>query len=216
MAKWLLVGLGNPGPEYRLTRHNVGFWVVDELARRWGIALSRKQFNGKIGSGSIGMESVTLLEPQTFMNLSGRSVGPALGFLQIPPDHLIVIHDEIDLPLARLRIKQGGGHGGHNGLRSIHQCIGTSEYLRIRVGVGRPEHGDVTNHVLGRFGDGEQPDVLAGVDKAADAVELLLKDGLSCAMNAHNGQEPSPAKVGATRTRGERGSRGSDPEENPR
>lgn len=191
MSRWLLVGLGNPGPEYHKTRHNVGFLVIDELARRWGAPLTRKRFAGRVGSGAVAGEPAVLLQPQTFMNLSGRSVGPAAGFYHIPPEQVVVVHDEIDLPLGTVRLKSGGGHGGHNGLRSVVTGLGSKTFLRVRVGVGRPEHGDVTSHVLGRTSATEQAEFERAADRAADAVEVLITAGLQTAMNRFH----APAKV---------------------
>ena len=145
---WLVVGLGNPGPDYALTRHNVGFMAVDALA---GPEAFTSKFQGLVASRSIEGEKLLLLKPQTFMNLSGKSVQAAMAFYKIPPDHVIVLHDEIDLPLGKIRIKQGGGANGHNGLKDIDQMVG-QDYWRIRLGVGRPEgQAPVHDYVLGRF-----------------------------------------------------------------
>ncbi len=155
---WLVVGLGNPGPDYALTRHNVGFMAVDALA---GPEVFTSKFQGHVASRSIEGEKVLLLKPQTFMNLSGKSVQAAMAFYKIPLDHVIVLHDEIDLPLGKIRIKLGGGANGHNGLKDIDQMVGP-DYWRIRLGVGRPEgQAPVHDYVLGRF----TADQMAEVEK---------------------------------------------------
>lgn len=197
---WLVTGLGNPGPEYADHRHNIGFMVVDVLAARWGVssALFRNKFGSLLAQTDCklggAMLRVHLQKPMEFMNLSGGPVQRAMAFFRIPPKNLIVIHDEIDLPFLRLRVKVGGGHGGHNGLRSISQAIGP-DYLRVRVGVGRPavagsdkaKAGEkVTGHVLGAFGRAEQKELPAYLDRAADAVEAILTHGPAQAMNDYN------------------------------
>lgn len=195
-AGWLVVGLGNPGPDYAGNRHNVGFMVVDELASRWGAG--RSAFRAKFGSELLQVDHrgqrVQLQKPQEYMNVSGGPVQRAMAFFRIPPSHVIVIHDEIDLPFLRLRVKVGGGHGGHNGLRSISQAIG-ADYLRLRVGVGRPQGAPagtvaarerVTGHVLGDFGRSELADLPAGLSQAAMAIETILEQGATAAMNEFN------------------------------
>jgi PTH1 family peptidyl-tRNA hydrolase len=183
MSRYLIVGLGNPGTKYAGTRHNIGFVAVDELARRHRMSMSSEKFDGLFDTGRIGHEKVALLEPQTFMNRSGRSVQAAASFYDIPADRIVVVHDEIDLDVGTLRLKEGGGHGGHNGLRDIVQKLGTKDFLRIRLGVGRPEHGDVTNHVLGAFQKDEKASVDEMVTQCCDAIEVLLSDGLARAQN---------------------------------
>lgn len=184
----MLVGLGNPGPRYEATRHNVGFMAVDELARRYRIGLTQQKFHGRYGSGLVGDTSLVLLEPDTFMNVSGKSVAAAAQFYRLDPEAIIVMHDDIDLDLGTVKVKSGGGHGGHNGLRDIVAKLGSRDFVRIRIGVGRPEHGDVTNWVLGPFADDEQTELQHALDSAADAVELILKDGLEAAQNEINGR----------------------------
>lgn len=181
----LLVGLGNPGPRYERTRHNIGFDVASELCRRWGIQLSEKKFKGLLGSGVIEGRPASVLLPQTFMNLSGESVGPAMGFWRLTPASVIACHDDIDLQPGQVRLKLGGGHGGHNGLRSMDQHLPSKEYFRIRLGVGRPPVGtmDVAAWVLGRFAGDEAAVVDRLVSVGADAVERLLREGLQAAQN---------------------------------
>lgn len=175
----LVVGLGNPGSRYDGTRHNVGFAVLDELARRWGASSAEKKFKGLLATAPVGAHTVMMLAPQTYMNVSGESVGPALGFFKLGVDALIVIHDDIDLPTGRVRLKKGGGHGGHNGLRSLDQHLPSRDYLRVRLGVDRPPPGgEVASWVLGRFFSEERAAVDEMISVGADAVEALLSEGL--------------------------------------
>ncbi|NOR50530.1 MAG: aminoacyl-tRNA hydrolase [Desulfuromonadales bacterium] len=183
----LIVGLGNPGMEYAETRHNIGFMVVTQLADRAGIALKRKGYQGFYGVGRVAGEEATILLPQTYMNRSGASVAPACQSLDIAPGDLIVVHDEIDLTFGCLRIKLGGGHGGHNGLRSIGGVLGDSGYLRLRMGVGRPPTGgDVSRHVLNRFAIAERVELATYLETATDALELMITRGPQEAMNTYN------------------------------
>jgi len=179
----LVVGLGNPGSKYTGTRHNIGFLCVEAFAARWGISLNEKKFKGVLGSGHAADRMVTVLEPMTFMNLSGESVGPAAGFYRLTPASVIVAHDDIDLEPGRVRIKVGGGHGGHNGLRSCDKHLPSKDYVRIRLGVGRPPVGDVSGWVLGRFASADQALVDQLIDIGADAIEGVLKDGLLATQN---------------------------------
>ncbi len=182
----LVVGLGNPGREYARNRHNVGFMVVDELARRSGGSW-RKKFSGRIAEVRIDEHKVALLEPETFMNLSGRSVQAAAAFYKLEPDAILVVHDEGDLPFGRLQARLGGGLAGHNGLRSIAQSLRTPDFLRLRVGVGRPGRGDprsLSDFVLADFEPHEDRDDL--VARAADAVETLDAEGLEAAQRRFN------------------------------
>ncbi len=186
----LIVGLGNPGIQYAETRHNIGFIVATCLAERAGIALKRKGYQGFYGVGRVAGEEAAILLPQTFMNRSGASVAPACQSLGVEPGDLIVVHDEIDLAFGFLRIKLGGGHGGHNGLRSICQDFGEAGYARLRMGVGRPPMGgDVSGHVLSRFNAMERAQLEKYVETAADALELLLQKGAQEAMNNYNNRE---------------------------
>jgi len=189
MAAKLIVGLGNPGPQYSWTRHNAGFMVLDRLSRQAGIPVTRKAFSGLTGDGNWLGERVFLLKPQTFMNLSGRSVAEALRFYKLSLADLIVIHDDLDIPFGRVRLKEGGGHGGHNGLRSLAQELGSPDYLRVRVGIGRPLHGDVVNFVLSNFSKDEMDGLQGVLDGTIDALEMLLKEGLPKAMSIHHSKE---------------------------
>ena len=186
----MVVGLGNPGPEYAAHRHNVGFMVVEELARRAGQTLGQKKFKGRFTTALVANAPAVLLLPETFMNLSGRSVASAAGFYDVDEGDIVVVHDELDLPFGRVKVKDGGGHGGHNGLRSIFQDAGIRDFLRVRVGIGRPLRGDATDHVLSPFRKDEQQELGFLIDEAADAVETLLSEGFRASANEING----PAK----------------------
>ena len=178
---WLIVGLGNPGERYARTRHNIGFEVVAELAGRWGLARERDRYAGRYAEGRAGPGGarVATLRPQTQMNDSGRSVGPARGALRLEPlGRVLVVHDEIDLPFGRVETRVGGGLAGHNGLKSVRAALGSPEFRRLRVGVGRPDTTDpeiVSAHVLGRFSESPE-EVRALVERAADEVERVLAD----------------------------------------
>jgi PTH1 family peptidyl-tRNA hydrolase len=182
----LVAGLGNPGREYARNRHNVGWLVVDELARRHDGSWKQK-FNGRLAEIRVDGHKVALLKPETYMNDSGRSVRAAMQFFKLEPDAVLIVHDESDLPLARLQARLGGGTAGHNGVRSVAQHLGTSDFLRLRVGVGRPERGDprpLADWVLADFEPHEDPERI--VSAAADAVELLDAEGLEAAQRAVN------------------------------
>jgi len=184
----LLVGLGNPGPRYEQTRHNIGFLVVDEVARQLGARFDREKFSAKLGEAEVEGERVLLMKPLTFMNLSGEAVGPACRFYRIDPPDVIVVHDDLDLPCGQVRIKAGGGHGGHNGLKSLFAHLPSPEFLRVRVGIGRPQGGrDVTSWVLGGFAEEERAALPSVIERAASAARCLLveKDPRIC-MNEFN------------------------------
>src|SRR4051812_43389875 len=179
MGMWLVAGLGNPGREYESSRHNVGFMVVDALARRHRAPSSSSKFNGEVSTCSIGGESVLLLKPTTFMNRSGESVQPAAAFYKIGIENVIVVHDDMDLELGQIKLKRGGSSGGHNGIKSIDAHVGP-EYLRVRGGVGHARHEgrSVVGHVLGSFGKADADAARALVDACADAVEALIAGSL--------------------------------------
>jgi peptidyl-tRNA hydrolase, PTH1 family len=182
----LVAGLGNPGREYARNRHNVGWLVVDELARRHGGAW-RAKFSGRLAEVRIDGHKVALLKPETYMNDSGRAVKAAMQFFKLEPDQVLVVHDETDLEHGRLQARRGGGLAGHNGLRSVNQHLGTPEFLRLRVGVGRPGRGDarpLADWVLSNFTPEDDAERL--VQEAADAVELLDAEGLDAAQRAIN------------------------------
>jgi PTH1 family peptidyl-tRNA hydrolase len=182
----LVVGLGNPGREYERNRHNVGHMVVDELARRHGGAW-RSKFSGRLAEIRLDGHKVALLKPETYMNESGRSVGAAVRFYKVEPSEVLVLHDEGDFDLGRLELKSGGGLAGHNGLRSIAQHLKTQDFVRLRIGVGRPERGDprpLADYVLSDFDPADDAEAL--VARAADAVEQLDADGMEQAQRAVN------------------------------
>ncbi|MBA2615716.1 MAG: aminoacyl-tRNA hydrolase [Actinobacteria bacterium] len=184
----LVAGLGNPGREYAGTRHNVGWLVAEELARRQGGSF-RSKFSGDLAEVRLDAARVALLKPQTFMNESGRSVAPAVRFFKVDPVDLLVVHDEVDLDVGRLQVRLGGGLAGHNGLRSIARELGTPEFARLRVGVGRPGRGDprpVADFVLSPFEPEVDVDEL--VARAANAVEAVVHDGLEAAQTRFNGR----------------------------
>lgn len=188
----LIVGLGNPGPRYTGTRHNIGFIVAQRLAAECGIALKRQGYQGIYGVGRCVQAETTILLPQTFMNVSGTSVLSACKSLGVSPGDLIVIHDDLDLPSGALRIKIGGGHGGHNGIRSISATLGTSDYLRIKMGIGRPAPGrDIADYVLSNFSDQEKVGLEILVTHAVDAIKVILGESAAAAMNRFNSRETS-------------------------
>ena len=189
MAAKLIVGLGNPGPKYLWTRHNAGFMVLDRLANEMGIAVSKKDFSGLVGEGSIGGERVILIKPQTFMNLSGRSAAAALRFHKLTIKDMVVIHDDLDIPFGKVKLKEGGGHGGHNGLRSLVAEVGGSDFIRVRVGIGRPVHGDVVDYVLNNFSKEEVASLPLLLDGVVDCLRLLLTQGLPKAMSIYNNKD---------------------------
>ncbi len=183
----LVIGLGNPGARYAGTRHNIGFMLADALAASAGVPLMREKFSALYGAGQWQGRQVVILKPQTYMNLSGRAVARSLSFFDLDTDQAVVLHDDVDLPWGDVRVKIGGGHGGHNGLRSIIQETGNRDFIRIRLGIGRPAVGDVTGHVLGRFSAlerAEGEDVLA---VGVKALRLLFDESPKKAMNAVNG-----------------------------
>lgn len=171
----LLVGLGNPGSEYAQQRHNIGFRVIDAISGTYRFSLPKQKYKGELYDGVIGEEKVMLLKPRTYMNLSGESVGEAARFHKLPLAQIIVIHDDLDLAPGKVRVKQGGGHGGHNGLKSIDAHLG-QDYWRVRIGIGHPgDRERVTGHVLGNFTPEEAPAVEALIRAVAEAIPRLLK-----------------------------------------
>ncbi len=182
----LVVGLGNPGREHARDRHNVGWLIVDELARRHGGSF-RAKFSGRLAEIRVDEAKLALLKPETYMNLSGQSLGAAARYFKADPDRILAIHDEVDLDAGRLQARLGGGLAGHNGLRSIAQHLKTQDFLRLRIGVGRPERGDprpVADYVLSPFDEDLDVDALVG--RAADAVETIARQGLEPAQRLYN------------------------------
>lgn len=185
----LVVGLGNPGKKYEGNRHNLGFMVVDELRHALGLSDYREKFSGAFVKG----DAASILKPLTYMNLSGDSVQPCAAFLKVAPEAIIVAHDEVDLPFGTVRIKFGGGHAGHNGLRSIIQRLGTPDFVRIRAGVGRPPpgyRGEVADYLLSDFDASERAELPDIVAKSVAAVRAIAADGVEGAMNALNAKAP--------------------------
>ncbi|MCP2624744.1 aminoacyl-tRNA hydrolase [Mycolicibacterium smegmatis] len=181
----LVVGLGNPGPTYAKTRHNLGFMVADVLAGRIGSAFKvHKKSGAEVVTGRLAGTSVVLAKPRCYMNESGRQVGPLAKFYSVPPQQIVVIHDELDIDFGRIRLKLGGGEGGHNGLRSVASALGTKNFHRVRIGVGRPPgRKDPAAFVLENFTAAERAEVTTIVEQAADATELLIAQGLEPAQN---------------------------------
>lgn len=190
---WLIVGLGNPGAQYQGNRHNVGQMVLDELAGRVGAGFKSHKARAQVVEGRLGIGGprVVLAKPMTYMNVSGGPVSGLANFYGISPDHVVAVHDEIDIPFNTVKLKIGGGEGGHNGLRDISKALATKDYLRVRVGVGRPPgRMDTADYVLRDFGTAEIKELPFLLDEAADAVELLLREGLTAAQ-----QKFHPAKT---------------------
>ena len=188
-AAWLIVGLGNPGEKYENTRHNVGFQVIDELAERQGKPVQRLKFKALTGLLTIGGEKALVMKPVTYMNMSGEAVRPAADFYKLPPERILVISDDVALAAGRLRIRAKGSAGGHNGLKSIIQHLGTDQFPRIRVGVGEKPHPDYdrADWVLGRPQGEDKKAIDEAVKRAADAVECILTQGLERGMGKFNG-----------------------------
>lgn len=193
-STWLVVGLGNPGPDYARTRHNVGQMVVDELAGRFGAGLTAHKAGAAVGTAHLvpGGPKLILAKPTSYMNVSGRPVGALARFYSIRPEHVIVVHDELDIPFDTLRLKTGGGEGGHNGLKSISQVLGTKDYPRVRVGIGRPPgRQPAADYVLRPFSASERELLPLHLDRAADAVVELVESGLE---KAQQGFHPAPGR----------------------
>jgi peptidyl-tRNA hydrolase, PTH1 family len=185
--RFLVVGLGNPGPRYAFTRHNAGFLVVELLAERMGAKFKAHKSNSDVVEGRLAGVPVVLVKPRSYMNESGGPVVNAARFYKVPVESVVVVHDDLDLPYGTLRLKRGGGDGGHNGLRSATSALGSKEYLRARFGIGRPPgRQDPADFVLREWSGAERKDLGYHVDRAADAVEALLADGLETTQNAYH------------------------------
>ncbi len=183
----LVVGLGNPGVRYVHTRHNVGFVVADLVAQELHAPIKSNKHKSILGEATVAGEKIVIAKPQTFMNLSGQAVVELANWYKIRPNDIIVIHDDLDLETGRLKLKKGGGHGGHNGLKSIFQCLGSKDFMRVRIGVGRPpEYMEVVDYVLGRPTKEEVQSVNEAIDRASDGVLCIIKEGLEKAMNQFN------------------------------
>jgi len=195
----LIVGLGNPEPKYDGTRHNIGFAAIDALAKAWQTPLSdQKRFKGMLGEARIPNNSdsdkIYLLKPMTYMNRSGESIQSVLSWYKLAPENVLIIYDDMDLPLGRIRLRLSGSAGGHNGIKSTIACIGTQTFPRLRIGIGRPRHqtGESVSHVLGKFSPQEQPIVHDVLNLSIDALQLSLKRGVEMAMNRYNNRNVAP------------------------
>ena len=186
--EYLICGLGNPGAEYARTRHNAGFMAIDYLSQKTGISCMRSRFRALCGSGTLAGKTVLLMKPQTYMNLSGEAVGAAARFYKIPPEHILVVSDDIDLPVGKLRLRAFGSAGGHNGLKNIIQHLGSDRFPRIKVGVGSPKQAgyEVVDWVIGMPVGEEQKTLLDALDRAAQAIPAVITQGMDKAMNRFN------------------------------
>lgn len=186
-TSWMIAGLGNPGQKYARTRHNIGFMVIERLAEKYGISLTQKKFDTLFGVGKIEDIRVILSEPMAYMNRSGPPIMQLAKYYKLELDHILVIHDDIDILFGNLKIKAKGGHGGHNGLRSITGVAGGDEFPRIRIGIGRPDtHIDVTGHVLGKFAAEEIKQLYPVLNCAAEAAHTIITKGVTLSMNRFN------------------------------
>ncbi len=188
-VSWLAVFLGNPGPRYEMTRHNAGFLAAEAMAKDKGLAINKARFRALTAVTEIGGEKVMLMKPQTYMNLSGEAAAQAAKFYKIPPERVIVVSDEIALPIGKLRVRAKGSAGGHNGLKSIIACLGSDQFPRVRIGVGAPPHPDydMADWVLSAFQNQDAEDILKSAARAAQAVECYIQNGAERTMNLFNG-----------------------------
>ncbi|GGK32062.1 peptidyl-tRNA hydrolase [Caldalkalibacillus thermarum] len=183
----IIVGLGNPGPKYAQTRHNIGFLTVDRLAEKLGISINQEKWRSLVGETSVSGEKVLLLKPMTYMNRSGEAVIEVVRFFQCPVEDVLVIYDDLDLPFGTMRLRLKGGHGGHNGVRSLIDHLGSQTFKRIRMGIGRPENGDVVHYVLNPFPPQERQQLAEFIDRGASAAEAYLNtDDFTQVMNRYN------------------------------
>ena len=187
-VSWIVVFLGNPGPKYRDTRHNAGFMAADAMEKKLGVSINKLRFKALTAQATLGGEKVLLLKPQTYMNLSGESVSPAAAFYKVPPEHIIVVSDEVSLPIGKLRLRKRGSAGGHNGLKNIIAMLGTDAFPRIRMGVGAPPHADydMADWVLSSFKNQDADDMRSLAVRVCDAVECYIAEGPDRAMNKFN------------------------------
>jgi PTH1 family peptidyl-tRNA hydrolase len=194
----IIVGLGNPGREYAQTKHNAGFLFVDALAGRLGADAWRDKFEAQVAETHIGPQKVLLVKPQTYMNDSGRAVGPLMRFYKLPVEDLIVVHDDMDIPCGTIRLRKKGSAGGHNGIKSILAALGDEHFVRVRIGIGRPAPGwTVVNHVLAPFSTENAPKIAAAIDGLIPAVECIVTDGIDLAMNRYNPRKQKKSRAAA-------------------
>lgn len=192
----IIVGLGNPGNEYAKTRHNVGFMLIDALAEHLNISLWKDKFNAQIAEGRIGAEKVLLVKPQTYMNNSGEAVGPLMRWYKVNPEDIIVAHDDMDIPAGTIRIRKKGSSGGHNGIKSLISHIGSENFARVRLGIGRPLPGwSVVNHVLAPFPAEDKTAVDGAIKYLIPAIECIITDGIDIAMNKYNPKKQKKHKA---------------------
>lgn len=200
---WLVAGLGNPGRKYSGTRHNAGFMVIDELRRRMPAAQPRHRFDAEILEISVALGRLILLKPMTYMNLSGNAVGPAVRWYKVPLQRLLIVYDDLDLPFGQLRLRPSGSSGGHNGLTSVIQRLGTERIPRLRIGIGRPAGSSSISYVLTRFGPDEARALQQIIQTAADAVVTWQSEGIEAAMNMYNRREPQRSEADTRRNTSE-------------
>ena len=186
---YIIVGLGNPGKQYENTRHNVGFNVIDILAEEYDISVTKMKHKALIGEGRVGTEKVVLVKPVTYMNLSGESLAEIYNFYKVDTNNIVVIYDDIDLDVGKIRIRKKGSGGTHNGMRSIVKCLGTTDFPRVRVGVSKPEPGrDLANFVLSKFAPDEMAGLKEGLEKSVLAIDSIIRENIDLAMNKYNGK----------------------------
>ena len=194
-TRWLIVGLGNPEKKYAANRHNVGFHVLDRLAAKTGVSITDRRFQGWFGKAAVGQHAMLLLKPTTFMNASGAAVAQAARFYKIAPEQIAVAYDDIDLEFARLRLRAGGSHGGHRGVESVIDTLGTRAFPRLRIGVGRPPTGvDPIDYVLSDFSPDEQPEIEKTIEQAVEAALSLVSEGLAKTMTRFNSRAKAAAE----------------------
>ncbi len=199
---YLIVGLGNPGREYEGHRHNVGYQTLDYIARQHGIEIKKRRFKALWGEGEIAGQRVILAKPLTFMNESGQAVGPLSRYYKVPPERLIVIYDDIDLAFGKIRVRPDGSSGGHNGIKSLIQHVGSDDFIRIRIGIGRPTYGDPADYVLNDFSPDQRPVVERAYAVAEEIVRCILTEGVRQAMNRYNGREALTVEGAPARQQG--------------
>lgn len=185
----LIIGLGNPGRQYARNRHNVGFQSVDHLAHLYGIDVKKSRSKALVGDGKIAGYRVLLVKPLTFMNESGQAVAALSRYYKVPAEHLIVVYDDIDLALGKIRVRPGGSSGGHNGIKSLIQHLGQDDFIRIRIGVGRPLQGDPVDYVLNDFDRDQEPVIMRAYERVDEIVRCLLSEGVQQTMNIYNGRQ---------------------------